>query len=711
LRTEAKLTLANLVYNLENMVFDGRRNPMGRPRPEMLKSARITPIRSMGRRHDVRRVKPQAIIGWFACVQMSPMLLKKKDRSAPVCVRYRDRFAERGGVARRFTSWGPGGAYWSCDSVFARRRHFAPTGALWGQCGNMSGANTISELAAARKKSGALIGSAVFFSVFSNLLMLTGPLFMLQVYDRVLGSRAEETLVTLFALVALLFLLYGFLEFARGRVMARVGARIQSLMNARVFGAVLERAARRRRAKGERDALLDLEAVRDLFTSPVLLALFDAPWTPVFLVAIFVFHPALGWLAVAGGGLLILIAFVNQLITRQKTSEALQLSVTAAGLARQAQDGGDLVWAQGMHNAMARRWLGIQNKALAGTIRANDWTGSFTSFSKAFRFFLQSAMLALGAFLVLQNEMTAGAMIAASILLGRALAPVEQGLSQWPVVQRAAGAWRALSMLLDDTPMATERTRLPAPEARLSVANLTVTVPGREAPILRGISFEVGPGQALGVIGKSGSGKTSLARAIVGLVNPRTGEIRLGGATLDQYGPEALGQYLGYLPQSIRLFEGTVAENIAQMAIEPEAEKVIAAARKARVHDIILRLPQGYDTRIGADDAQFSGGQKQRLALARALFNDPILLVLDEPNSALDAEGSEALNLVVKAMKQAGKAVIIMTHRPTAIAGCDTLLVLDGGRSVARGPRDEIIGSLMRNASDVRRTVDQGTPE
>ncbi|MBT8409078.1 MAG: type I secretion system permease/ATPase [Alphaproteobacteria bacterium] len=550
-----------------------------------------------------------------------------------------------------------------------------------------------------------LITATVLFSVFTNLLMLTGPLFMLQVYDRVLGSRSEETLVALFALVAGLYFFYGILEYARGRTMARLGARFQSLMTGRVFGAAIERAALLRKSGPGATALQDLDAIRSFLTAPVLLALLDAPWTPVFLCAIFIFHPMLGWLALAGGSVLILAALANQLLTRRMVGRAVGQSQQAAEFARTAEDGGDLVWAQGMGPAMTERYRALQDTALRGTMSSADWTGSFTSFSKAFRFFLQSAMLALGAWLVLQGQITAGAMIAASILLGRALAPIEQALGQWPLVQRARSGWTALSDFMAAVPERQTPTPLPRPEARLDVQNLAVVTALGVPPILQGISFQVTPGEALGVIGKSGAGKTTLARVLMGLIRPTAGEVRLAGATLDQFGPERLGDHIGYLPQDVRLFGGTVAENIARMALEPDAEKVVAAAKQARVHEVILGLPKGYDTPLGAADAQLSGGQKQRVALARALYGDPVLLVLDEPNSALDADGSEALNAAVSAIKAEGGAVIIMTHRPTAISTCDRLLVLDSGRVAGYGPRDEIIRKMMQNAGDVQRVV------
>jgi PrtD family type I secretion system ABC transporter len=548
--------------------------------------------------------------------------------------------------------------------------------------------------------------STLVFSVFTNLLMLTGPLFMLQIYDRVLASRSEETLVALFGLVAVLYFFYWLIEYARGRVIFRVGARLQDALNAPTFRAVIDRAARRQPAS--QGSLQDIDAVRTLFASPVILALFDMPWTPVFLAAIFIFHPTLGWLALAGGGMLICAAILNQLLTYRKTAKAGERAQLAGRFARQAELSGEYVLAQGMRGAMMDRWTRMQDEAVDQSMLANDWTGSFTAFTRAFRLFLQSAMLAVGAWFVLQNQMTTGAMIAASILLGRALAPIETGVSQWAVVQRARGGWTALNSLLSPEGTRDPEMALPPPQAQLDVRSVTLVLKRGDKPVLNQVTLALEPGQAVGIIGRSGSGKTTLARIITGIVPPSTGEVRLGGATLQQYGSDRLGHYVGYLPQEVQFFDGTVAENIARMATDPDEKRVVEAARKARVHDIILSLPDGYDTQVNGSAVSLSGGQKQRLALARALYDDPVILVLDEPNSALDAEGSEALNAAVNAMKAEGRAVLIMTHRPTAISTCDNLLVLDGGKVAAFGPRDDIIKKLMKNAGDVQRVVKGG---
>lgn len=550
---------------------------------------------------------------------------------------------------------------------------------------------------------GRALTSALIFSVFANLLMLTGPLFMLQVYDRVLASRSEETLVALSGLVMILYLFYGLLEFARGRVMVHVGARIQTSLSDAVFRAVIDHAANRRDTA--RDSLGDLDALRTFFGAPVALALADIPWTPLFIFVIFIFHPTLGWVALAGASVLITATLINQVLTRRKNETATALNAKAEGFARQVEIGADVIRAQGMAPAILDRWQRLQTGALNQAINANDWTGSFSAFAKAFRLFLQSAMLALGAFLVLRSEITAGAMIATSIVLGRALAPIDMGLAGWPLTQRARLAWRNLSERFNDAARDTETFTLPAPQARLSIKDLSVATERGQAPILKRISLDIGPGEAWGIIGRSGGGKSTLARSIVGLTPPILGEIRLDGAALDQYGADQLGQHIGYLPQDVYLFDATVAENIAQMVDTPDDAKVIAAARKAGIHHIILSLPEGYATRIGGANRHLSGGQRQRIALARALYNDPVLLVLDEPNSALDADGSEALNAVIADMKGRGRSVIVMTHRPTALSGCDSLVILDQGTITAAGPRDDIIRSMMKNGDHLQRTL------
>ncbi len=487
--------------------------------------------------------------------------------------------------------------------------------------------------------------------------------------------------------------------------MARIGSRLQKALDVRVFDATLNRSLLPHGGGRSANALRDLDSVQAFYSSPGFLAVMDIPWTPVFLAAIFIFHPYLGWLAVGGGGFLIVLTIANQLITFSKVREAQISSERAHSFAAEARAGSEVIRSQGMRGAVVERWINLRKAALSQSMFANDWTGSFSSLIKASRLFLQSAMLAVGAWLVLQGEITGGAMIAGSIILGRALAPVEQIMGQWPMVQRARSGRKELAQLLAATPQAEPRTALPVPEAQLVVSGLTVVPPGGKKATLRAVNFKLEPGQAIGVIGRSGSGKSTLARALLGLWRPAGGEIRLGGPTLDQYEPDDLGRHIGYLPQVVTLFNGTVAENIARMSTTPDAEGVIAAAKQANAHEMITSLPDGYDTFLEGNENQLSGGQRQRIALARALYGDPVLLILDEPNSALDADGSNALNASVRAYKATNKSVVIMTHRPTAISECDQLLVLEQGNVTAFGPRDEVMRSMLKNAEDVRRVV------
>jgi PrtD family type I secretion system ABC transporter len=548
-----------------------------------------------------------------------------------------------------------------------------------------------------------LLSWTLAFSVLTNLLMLTGPIFMLQVYDRVLGSRSEETLVALTVLVAALYLAYGILDFVRGRVVARIGARLQETGQEPVFDAAVAGRGRGAQASG------DLDAVGALTGSSAVLNALDVPWAPLFIAAIFLFHPVLGLVAAAGAGVLLLNAVMTQVLTKRARSNARKAQGAALVFSGAAMAGSDVIRAQGMLPAMRRRWSDLRDRAMAAELRAGDRSGFFASGGKAFRLFLQSAILAVGAFLVLRGELTAGAMIAASILLGRALAPLEQVIAQWDMLQRGLAAWRALRSLVDGSDdEAAEPTPLPRPAAEIRAFQLTLFRESRDEPILRGVDFTVTPGEVLGVIGPSGSGKSTLARLLVGVETPSAGQVRLGGASLNQYGAEALGRHIGYLPQEVSLFDGTVAENIAQMAVEPDPARVIAAARKAGVHAFVLSLPDGYDTPIGDVANRLSGGQKQRLALARALYGDPVLLILDEPNSALDAEGSDALNRAILALKEQGGAAIVMTHRPSAISVADRLMVLDQGRITALGPKAEVLKSMMSNAADLRAVAGGG---
>jgi ATP-binding cassette subfamily C protein len=564
------------------------------------------------------------------------------------------------------------------------------------------------ELDAARRDLRGLLFAAFLFSIFVNLLMLTGPLYMLQVYDRVLGSRSEATLWALSALMVVLYAAMGVLDYARARVMSRIGARIQEKLDRRVFAAAIKRMALIPNDPLAMAAQRDLEAIQRLWASPVLIALFDIPWAPMFLAAIFAFHPLLGWASVAGGVILIALTWGNQWFTKLPLQRANAATMRSEMLSDGIKQEGEVVQALGMTGAAFDRWQIARRFSLEQGIEASDYAGVFGTISKIFRQFLQSAMLGLGAYLVIQGEMGSGAMITGSILLGRALQPIEMAIGQWALITRAQEARLRLSELLTRVQPEPIRTDLPRPRALLEAQNLTVVPPGESQATLRMISFRLEPGQAMGVIGPSGAGKSTLARALIGAWKPAGGKVRLDGAALEQYDPDRLGSYIGYLPQRITLFEGTIAENIARLQGNPDGEAVVAAARKADAHEMITRLPDGYDTRVATLGGRLSGGQIQRIGLARALYGDPLLLVLDEPNSNLDNEGSLALNQAIRRMKEQGSSVLIMAHRPAAIQECDLLMVLEDGMRRAFGPRDQVLKDMVKNHNEITKSTGQG---
>ncbi|PZO67075.1 MAG: type I secretion system permease/ATPase [Paracoccus denitrificans] len=553
------------------------------------------------------------------------------------------------------------------------------------------------ELRAARRDSLWLVLCVGLFSTIVSVLGLTGPLFMMQVYDRVLSSRSVETLTALFLLATVMFLAMGLLDLSRGLVMNRVAARFHARMEQRVFRASLGEPPSP--ASGPRAGLRELDAIQRLLQAPVLMAMFDAPWAPLFLIALFVFHPMLGLVATVGGALLVLAAVLNQILTRNSLQASLAAGQRAQRTADLFADESEVMGALGMERAAMARWRRDRDIAADETARWGDRAASLTVFSRTFRIYLQSVLLATGAWLVLRHQITPGAMIASSIMMGRALAPIEQLVAGWPLVQPAIDGWRRVGELLSRHPTTAPRTALPRPAAELEVTNLGLIPPGGSVPTLRNVSFSLKPGQALGVVGASGAGKSSLARVLIGAWTPTSGTIRLGGATLDHYDPDQLGRMLGYLPQRVTLFDGSIAENIGRLAPDADPKAVVDAAKAARAHQMILSLPQGYDTPITQAGPQLSGGQIQRIGLARALFGAPLLFVLDEPNASLDADGSEALNAAIRDVKQRGGAVVIMAHRPAAIAECDFLLVLDSGAMRAFGPRDQVMRASLTTAT------------
>lgn len=570
---------------------------------------------------------------------------------------------------------------------------------------NLSG---IAELRDQRRKLYALLWTAFVFSLFVNILTLTGPIFMLQTYDRVLSSRSEPTLMALFLLMAFLFAVMGLIDWARNRLMTRMGASFQAGLDRRVFDAMLRRSVSDHRIDentGSGQQLKDLESMNRFFSSPVFSAMFDAPWTPIFVVGLAFFHPWIGALAALGGGVLLISAVFNQMASKSTTVKSSVAGYLADQYAEQLTNEAETIRSLGMQGHAFERWAIARKRSVELGIQSADTGGSYATFSRIFRMFLQSAMLALGALLVLRGEISGGVMIASSILMARALQPIETIINQWPLVQRSKRAWDNLASLLSEMPPDRPPISLPHPSAKIEVSNISVTPPMSRTPVLRQVTFSIAPGEAIGVIGPSGSGKSSLARALTGVWPLSTGKIKLDGAPLEQYSPEVLAQYIGYLPQRVTLFDGTVAENIARLAKDFDHEAVITAAMKAAAHDMILKLPKGYNTQVQTIGTQLSGGQIQRIGLARALYSNPVLLVLDEPNSNLDNEGSLALNQAIVSMKAAGNAVLIMAHRPSAIKECDKLLVLEDGQRKAWGPREAVMSEMLANVHVIRKSV------
>ena len=532
------------------------------------------------------------------------------------------------------------------------------------------------------------------FSGVINLLMLTPAVYMLQVYDRALVSSNVTTLLMLTLLVVGLYILMGMLEMVRSSVLIRVGNRLDMMLNRRVFTAAFERNLRRAGGNPSQ-ALQDLSQVRQFLTGNGLFAFFDAPWTPIYLVVISLVHPLLGVITLIGSLLLVSLAWLTETSTRKPLAEANQAAMTSAAYANNNLRNAEVIEAMGMLPAIRQRWFGNHLRILELQSLASDRAAWITGLTRFVRITLQSLILGAGALLAIRGDITPGMMIACSILGGRALAPVEQAIATWKQLLSSRTAWARLSALLQDFPARKESMPLPKPTGILSVEGAFANAPGTNLPILRAISFNLSPGEALGVIGPSASGKSTLARLLVGIWPAQAGKVRLDGADVFQWNKEELGPWLGYLPQDVELFEGTIAENIARFG-EVDGDAVIQAARQAGVHEMILRLPQGYDTRLSADGGALSGGQKQRVALARALYGDPSLIVLDEPNSSLDDVGEAALIQALSDLKRRGKTLVLISHRPTVLNIVDKILLLREGTVSMFGNRDEVFAALRQ---------------
>lgn len=529
------------------------------------------------------------------------------------------------------------------------------------------------------------------FSAVINLLMLAPALYMLQVYDRVLASGNQMTLLMLTLMILGLFGLMGALEWVRSQVVIRLGTQMDMRLNQRVYDAAFE-AQLRTGSPAAAQALNDLTSLRQFATGNALFAFFDAPWFPVYLFVIFMFSPWLGLLALGGAVLLMLLAWVNQHVSQAPLKAASELSVQATQQASAHLRNAEAIEAMGMLDTLRGRWLAQHTAFLAQQNLASEKTATVSAWSKGVRLALQSLVLGLGALLAVQGQITAGMMIAGSILMGRVLSPIDQLIGVWKQWSSARLAYQRLEALLHSYPARTQRMALPAPRGELAVEQLSASAPGTRRATLANLSFTLPAGQVLGVIGPSGCGKSTLARLLIGVWQPLAGKVRLDGAELSQWDKHQLGPHLGYLPQDIQLFAGTIAQNIARFA-EVDADKVLAAAQLAGVHQLILQLPEGYETRLGEGGAGLSGGQKQRIGLARALYGLPAVIVLDEPNSNLDEAGEQALLQAIAQLKQHKRTLILITHKPNVLTLTDQLLILREGQLQAFGPTAKVLGA------------------
>ena len=542
----------------------------------------------------------------------------------------------------------------------------------------------------------ALFGVAVF-SALINLLYLTGSFYMLQVYDRVIPSRSVETLIALSILAGMLFAGQGALDIYRTRILVRVGRAIEERLSPRVFS-IIGQLPLVGRANLGLQPMRDLDNVRTFFANGGPAAFFDLPWAPFYIGVCFLFHPAMGLVALSGALLLAFLAGLAEIFTRRPVADTATQSVLRNNFAEAARRNAEVVSALGMGARMRDRWMKASQSYLDGHQRASDISTGFGGISKMARMALQSGTLGVGALLVIKGEATGGVIIAGSILAARALAPIELVIAHYKSFVSARQSWHRLKDLLTAFPETPAQLGLPRPTDVFSVENLAVSPPGSSRPVVFGVTFELKAGAGLGIIGPSASGKSCLARALVGVWKPARGSVRMDGASLDQWSPEALGEHIGYLPQDIELFDGTIAENIARFDPKATDEAIIRAAEQAGVHAMIVNLPKGYETQIGQAGVMLSGGQRQRIGLARALYGAPFLLVLDEPNSNLDAVGDQALSQAILDFRARGGIAILIAHRPSALEVVEQVLVLANGEVKAMGSKDQVLRPMARTA-------------
>lgn len=541
------------------------------------------------------------------------------------------------------------------------------------------------------KKSFIMVG---LFSMFINILMLVPPLYMLQLYDRVLGSRSQDTLIMLTLIVVVLFITMGLLEVVRSRVLVRVGNKLDSMLSQRIFDNLFEL---ERKAPGRSSSmpLNDLTQVRQFMTGNGLFAFFDAPWMPIYIIVLFIFHPAFGFFAIFAAIVLVGITVANEYSTKDKLAEANNLSRASTIYVDSNIRNAEVVNAMGMRNNISKVWADKYYGFLNAQNIASDSAGVWSNLSKSLRVMFQSLILGLGAYLAINMEVTPGMMIAASIIMGRALAPLDLIIGSWKGFSSARSSYERIEGLLNDFPKDKEYMQLPAPKGEITLENVVVIPPSGTVPSLKGISMKIEKGDVVGIIGPSAAGKSSLARVMLGLWPLSNGVARIDKADISQWDREDLGKYVGYLPQDIELFEGTVSQNIARFG-EVEPEKVVEAASKAGVHEMILKLNEGYDTKIGPGGASLSGGQRQRIGLARALYNNPVFVVLDEPNSNLDDVGEAALVEAIKTLRASGTTVVIITHRTNVLQATNKLALINNGVLELYGNTNDVLNAIAQ---------------
>jgi ATP-binding cassette subfamily C protein PrsD len=558
-----------------------------------------------------------------------------------------------------------------------------------------------SELSAALASCRSAFIATALFSGMSNILMLTGAIFMLEIYDRVLPSHSVPTLVALIILATSLYAALGILDLIRGRILVRVGASLDEAISDRVYDALVCLPLKAGNRGDGLQSLRNLDSLRSFLSGMGPIALFDMPWIPLYLIICFAFHTLIGLAALFGAMVLCALTILTEVYTRDSTKQVIGLGVSRNNLADTSRRNAEALVAMGMTRRLAQRWRQANRKYIASQQQTSDIAGGFASTSKVLRMVLQSAVLAVGAYLVINQQATAGIIIAGSILSARALAPVDLAIANWKGFVAARQSWQALNQLLTVFPAPAEPMSLEFPCKSLTVETASVAPPGVQRLVASEINFGLQAGSGLGIIGPSGSGKSSLARMLVGVWQPARGKVRLDGASYDQWAPEALGQHIGYLPQDVELLSGTIAENIARFATDPKPEAVIAAAKAAGVHDLIVSMPEGYGTPIGEQGTSLSAGQAQRIALARALYGDPFLVVLDEPNSNLDAEGDEALTRAILGVRRRNGIVVIVAHRPSAIAGLDLILAMTHGRQIEFGPKEDTLAKVLKRSAPI----------